>query len=519
MDNNRIIKKLQNALKLGGFNIRRELCTIIVEEFTKRKINLSDKIVFEDCITHLSSSLENQCIAGQSIEEGQVVRAVEIFLNSGLDRNETAFSVIEAFDFPKFYYDPDRKLYLLSKQKSKLLSDATSKSMVFIERYQTILQKTRRMFLSTASAGEKNMLKLQTVDFLLTISNVCLKNTLILGSIIQVSEGKYCLEDPTGMVNLDMSHANFQGGLFVENSFVLVNGVYEDKTLTVSTMLMPPGEAYEESRASFANINYFGGPSRVPLRDSKNLREHAERNENGMIQIFSDVWLDHALVFEKLETLFEGFQEDPPIAFLFLGNFVSESHGHERMDILKKCFKQLGELLSRYQSLISNSQFVFVPGTTDPSTPHIVPRLSLPSYIIEDFLKLVPKAVFTTNPCRIQYCHREITVFRCDLLTKLLQGALSKPNKDHIADYVTRTVISQGHLTPMSLNSQPVHWDFDYTLRLHPLPDLIILGDKSETYIGEHKGCKVVNPGPFCEKGFEFISYTPFTNSIEPCAL
>lgn len=128
-------------------------------------------------------------------------------MNSGLDTNETAFSVIKAFEFPKFSYDPDRKLYLLSNTKSKFLSDANSKSMVFIERYQTILQRTRRMFLSTASAGEKNMLKLQTVDFLLTLSNVCLKNTLILGSIIQASEGKYCLEDPTGMVHLDMSHA------------------------------------------------------------------------------------------------------------------------------------------------------------------------------------------------------------------------------------------------------------------------------------------------------------------------
>lgn len=79
-------------------------------------------------------------------------------------------------------------------------------------------------------------------------------------------------------------------------------------------------------------------------------------------------------VFEKLETLFNGFQEDPPIAFIFLGNFVSESHGHERMDILKKCFKQLGELLSQYINLLENSQFVFIPGTTDPATPHIVPR-------------------------------------------------------------------------------------------------------------------------------------------------
>lgn len=58
------------------------------------------------------------------------------------------------------------------------------------------------------------------------------------------------------------------------------------------------------SRPSFANVNYFGGPSKVPLRDSKNLRELSERNENGMMQIFSDVWLDHPLVQENFMLLF-----------------------------------------------------------------------------------------------------------------------------------------------------------------------------------------------------------------------
>lgn len=75
--------------------------------------------------------------------------------------------------------------------------------------------------------------------------------------------------------------------------------------------------------------------------------------------------------------LFNGFQEDPPIAFIFLGNFISESHGHERMDIMKKCFKLLGDLISQYTALMESSQFIFVPGTTDPTTPHIVPRYLL----------------------------------------------------------------------------------------------------------------------------------------------
>lgn len=43
-------------------------------------------------------------------------------------------------------------------------------------------------------------------------------------------------------------YLRYHGGFFTKNSFVLVNGYYEDKLLKVSTMVLPPGEEYEESR-------------------------------------------------------------------------------------------------------------------------------------------------------------------------------------------------------------------------------------------------------------------------------
>lgn len=53
---------------------------------------------------------------------------------------------------------------------------------------------------------------------------------------------------------------------------------------------------------------------------------------------------------------------------------MSNSHGSEMMDVLKKHFKRLGELIVKFPGISSNSQFVFVPGMTDPCTPHLVPR-------------------------------------------------------------------------------------------------------------------------------------------------
>lgn len=81
--------------------------------------------------------------------------------------------------------------------------------------------------------------------------------------------------------------------------FVLVNGYYESKVLHVSTIILPPGEEYKESRPFFGNKNYFGGESLVPLRESQRLKEHLNKNPHSMILFFSDVWLDHSEVIKS----------------------------------------------------------------------------------------------------------------------------------------------------------------------------------------------------------------------------
>lgn len=64
----------------------------------------------------------------------------------------------------------------------------------------------------------------------------------------------------------------------------------------------------------------------------------------------------------------------PPIAFIFMGSFLSNSYGSEVMDLLKKLFKKLADLVLQFPSLSENSRFVFIPSLTDPCTPHVIPR-------------------------------------------------------------------------------------------------------------------------------------------------
>lgn len=64
----------------------------------------------------------------------------------------------------------------------------------------------------------------------------------------------------------------------------------------------------------------------------------------------------------------------PPIAFVFLGNFLSQCYGSESFDILAKSFKKLAEIIVKYSNILKLSNFVFVPGTNDPCMQHILPR-------------------------------------------------------------------------------------------------------------------------------------------------
>lgn len=47
---------------------------------------------------------------------------------------------------------------------------------------------------------------------------------MVLGALIQLEQGKYHLEDPTGKVELDLTNAKFHTGLYTEGVIVLVEG-------------------------------------------------------------------------------------------------------------------------------------------------------------------------------------------------------------------------------------------------------------------------------------------------------
>ncbi|KAF5344140.1 hypothetical protein D9758_008856 [Tetrapyrgos nigripes] len=92
---------------------------------------------------------------------------------------------------------------------------------------------------------------------------------LLLGMLSRSKEGKLCLEDADGDVELDFSTLDEPGdGLFTEGSFALVEGEYtEDATLQIIAIGQPPCESRQTARSIYGHIDFLGKGSTSLLED------------------------------------------------------------------------------------------------------------------------------------------------------------------------------------------------------------------------------------------------------------
>ena len=460
--------------------------------------------------------------SSSSLLLSQVVLTAVEEVNEASDKDtEKALLLISAFDTPKFTYNPDQKKFLPVPHSSlSLHSTADEKASLFCNRYTLVLQQTSRHELFAPSvfgrpSDASSRFQLHTIESLLGQSGLSEK-VIVLGSLIQLHEGKFHLEDPSGTVELDISKCVFHTGLFVENSLVLAEGLYEESVFHVSAIGFPPPEPSVSTRSYFGTLNFFGGPSTICAKASIKYQAMLRENQDAMLVFISDVFLDDQQVMEKLGTLFSGYSEAPPTAFVFMGDFSSTPYGPLASQKLRDSFKALGSLMTQYPNLVKKSQFFFVPGPQDPGPGNILPRPPIPSLLTRELTSRVPTAQFCSNPCRLQFCTQEVVIFREDILGKLCRHCIRFPSKTaDLPTHFTKTILSQAHLCPLPLHSRPVYWAFDHALQLHPLPDLVVVGDKCDPFTASLAGCTVTNPGSFVRNGFEFKVYLPASGQVE----
>lgn len=266
-------------------------------------------------------------------------------------------------------------------------------------------------------------------------------------------------------------------------------------------------------------MNFFGGPSETcPKTDPRIVQLEAE-DDSAMLVFLSDVWLDKPEVLTRLKRLFVGYSAMPPTAFILMGNFMASTteSGPQKTRRLKELFKNLADVIGEHKDLISQSKFIFIPGPNDPGHANIYPRPCIPDYICSDLKDKLPNICMASNPCRIQMYTQEIVVFREDIISKMCRNCIYFPEDGSDTNsHFSRTILSQGHLAPLPLANCPVHWDYDRSLWLYPLPDLVVIGDKLDHFTNEPiNGCSVVNPGSFGKNDFSFKTYVPKLKLVE----
>ena len=223
----------------------------------------------------------------------------------------------------------------------------------------------------------------------------------------------------------------------MEGSIVIANGNYVDGVFEVKDIGFPPPEPTINTRAAFGDVNTFGGEHPTTLKMSEKLKHYETEHQNETLVFLSDFWVDDIKVIEKYAVMLEGYSTHPPAAFVFCGNFLSFPPNATSPQKLKDGFKTLADLITRYDNILKESKFIFVPGPHDLGAPRILPRGSLPKSILNDFMKRVPSAILATNPCRIQFCTKEIVVLREDIVTKLCRNTLKFLHNSEVYEQVS----------------------------------------------------------------------------------
>uniref|UniRef100_A0A8C8JP55 DNA polymerase epsilon subunit 2 n=1 Tax=Oncorhynchus tshawytscha TaxID=74940 RepID=A0A8C8JP55_ONCTS len=470
MEVRRVKTKVSAGFKMRGLMLRPEASRYLVEV-----LESVDELELDDVIERVMDAVEKQPLSSSMIELAVVETAVQDCSQSCDETIDNVFNIIGAFDVPRYIYSTERKkfvpLNMTTHSVPSLCGSARDKAELFRERYTLLQQRTHRHELFTppvigAAAEEgRNKFQLQTVEALLG-STAKLGEVIVLGMVTQLKEGKFYLEDPSGTVQLNLS--KFHSGLYTESCFVLAEGWYEDSVFHVNAFGFPPTEPSSTTRAYYGNVNFFGGPSTTSVKASAKLKQLEEENEDAMFVVVSDVWLDSVEVLEKIHLMFSGYAAMPPTCFIFCGNFSSAPYGKTQIKSLKESLKVLAEAICEYPSIHNSSRFVFIPEL---------------------------KNKMAVIPLLIQYCSQEIVVIREDLVNKMCRNCVRLPSSNlDIPNHFVKTILSQGHLTPLPLYVSPVFWAYDYALRVYPVPDVIIFADKYDPFNISNTDCLCINP-------------------------
>ncbi|VDK54130.1 unnamed protein product, partial [Cylicostephanus goldi] len=276
-----------------------------------------------------------------AVVDKDVIR--EIFAqisNRSSKQSNFLFNVFDAFSIPRFEFDADCRKILPVSRSSKVVSDVDKATQALRHRFQLVAQRIGR-------CRQLQSIKFSTIEALLSSSHRQ-SDVVVVGMLTQQKACSYHLrfnhcfhiEDLTGSVQVKFDeNTKFQLGIFTEGCVAIFQGSYEASLLDVREVASIPIESAVDTRSTFGNVNWFGGDDAVAFRCNVKLCVAERSNPNAQIILISDVHLDDFNVMKALYHMLSGFSNDPPLAFIFCGNFCSKPRQRDTMDILHKGFQ------------------------------------------------------------------------------------------------------------------------------------------------------------------------------------
>lgn len=360
-----------------------------------------------------------------------------------------------------------------------------------------------------------------------TESTSSLHLILILGILLQIEEGVYYFEDPTGQVPVSFQQAVVTDASFVtEHSILLVEGHFQDGILHVHRLGQPLQESRETAIRSIQQQVSHPAYTLPKINTG-----------DTSFVILQDVYADQPRVLQQLEGLLATFENhchlDRLPLFVLTGNFCSPhlvaTAPLSALDhLVQSAVDELCTLVAKFPRLAAHAHFCFVPGPND-SLCRVLPFPPLPHHHhttnsnsnSNSNTRALAHCHWASNPCRIRWNHKEMVVFRYNLLPLLQQHQIRLPfssssggGEDDLEPWrlphcrLLKTVLDQGHLMPVA--SVPVYWNYSHALALYPLPDCLVVasGSSPRPEYEPYWDCHVIQTTPMFPHG-AYAIYRP----------
>eukprot|EP00760_Papus_ankaliazontas_P019468 PhM_4_TR18027/c4_g1_i2/m.93070/K02325/POLE2; DNA polymerase epsilon subunit 2 len=457
-----------------------------------------------------------------------------------------AVVLINANECPRVTYCPSQKKWLVGSdetsnnnsnsmtQTQKVLGSLDERLALCEQRLLNVQQRMIRHPLFRPSGGQVRLLTVAALEGAIPGTEV-----YVLGIMRQVTADRTVLEDVRQQVDIDVSRAHVAAGYLASGSVVVVHALWTGDVLKASALGLPPCETRTESIASApANFDFFGKPIPQSRYDVLFRAEQDKEINKTQLFVLFDVMLDVAETRHKLSQMMKTLSPsssgyDPrSLIFVLCGKFSSHSNARcgdpfyvdastSEKQRVTALFDSLAEIVvANAPAIATHSRFILVPSPEDSFClgGNSLPQRPIPNVFVRTLRSKLENVQLATNPCRLRIFTREIVIFRSDIVQTLYTNAIMLPtgaNATSAHDHVVKTLLDEGHLSPLCPSLQPVAWHLDHSLRLYPLPHTLILCDGSQVgkkgsdestssssslscWETEFQSCVVLNPGPLC---------------------